>query len=91
MRLRCPVHQNRLSHRIHEPTIRNVGKEKKGGEGGRFARLPASGGALSFSLNEDSMGAGKVFPRSQMSMSFLIFAYGETIREFRNTHNTEYT
>lgn len=33
------------------------------------------GGALSLSRNEPSMAVGKVPPRSQMSMSFLIFSY----------------
>lgn len=32
-------------------------------------------GALSFSLNDSIMGAGKVWPFSQISMSFLIFSY----------------
>lgn len=33
------------------------------------------GGALSFSLNESIIGAGKVWPFSHMSRSFLIFSY----------------
>jgi hypothetical protein len=32
------------------------------------------GGAVNFCRNEESMGAGKVWPRSQISMSFLIFS-----------------
>lgn len=32
-------------------------------------------GAFSFCLKDASMGAGKVYPRSQMSTSFLIFSY----------------
>lgn len=32
-------------------------------------------GALSLSLNDASMAAGNVYPRSQMSISFLIFSY----------------
>ena len=33
------------------------------------------GGALVFSLNDSSIGAGNVWPFSQMSSSFLIFSY----------------
>lgn len=46
--------------------------------------LLLDGSTFSFSLNEASMGAGNVYPRSQMSISFLIFSYidPKIIRKF---------
>lgn len=43
--------------------------------------LPFEAGVLSFCLKPESIAAGKVVPRSQMSMSFKILAYYRNIRE----------
>jgi hypothetical protein len=59
---------------VDSTSVRDNG-QNLGLGGTRLERKDLLCGAFSLSRNEPSMAEGKVPPRSQMSMSFLIFSY----------------